>query len=636
MSGVLGNWTNITSSAGHIEPRRGHDAIAYDPELGVVVLFGGYDPENNSMLNDTWEFSNGVWTDVTSTLASSPPPMFGTAMVWDAADGYLVLFGGRDTLGDFFNGTWTFDGSAWNPISTSAAPSGRASATMSYDAADGYVLLEGGFNSAVPVLQDSWTYAGGVWTNITSQVVGQLPRANFGVSAYDAHDGYVVFFGYSLSGCHGAGATWIYSHGHYWNITADQTEFPQSSSGSSMMDYDPILGMVLLFSGYASGGGSTCLTTQETFGFSEGIWHNLSGVIPKVAPGRCCVPMVFDPADGYDLITEGSPNNTRPPGLPDKDDTWTFTVAHPFSVAMGAFPRAGVAPYAADLSVNFTGGLAPFTVQWDFGDSTPNGTGMAVSHTFHAAGLYTVHVAVTDAVGESQNDTVVLQVAAPLVATGITQGPPYGLAPLSLTFTGSFQGGLSPFRLLWDFGDHSATSTFPMVTHSYAAVGNYTASFKVNDSLGETAWSNVSVSVVAPLTVKAVANTTQGAAPLSVSFLEDVSGGHAPFQYYWNFGDASPNASTAGATHVYQSGGTYTATLVVLDGIGERVTRNLTITVNGPGGPSTGNNPSGGGWTSTDTLLAVVGLVAAVAVVAGIWVWRGRRNAPPPPGEVAP
>ncbi|HTT25533.1 MAG TPA: kelch repeat-containing protein, partial [Thermoplasmata archaeon] len=80
-AGIIGAWTNITSTAGAPSPARGHEPMVYDPAIQAVVLFGGYDPVYNQALNDTWVFTNGTWVNVTGSLhGSAPPRTYGAAM----------------------------------------------------------------------------------------------------------------------------------------------------------------------------------------------------------------------------------------------------------------------------------------------------------------------------------------------------------------------------------------------------------------------------------------------------------------------------------------------------------------------------------------------------------------------------
>ena len=60
--------------------------MAYDAADGYVLLFGG------SPQSDTWEFQAGVWTKLFPSR--SPAPRSATSIVYDVADSSVLLFGG--------------------------------------------------------------------------------------------------------------------------------------------------------------------------------------------------------------------------------------------------------------------------------------------------------------------------------------------------------------------------------------------------------------------------------------------------------------------------------------------------------------------------------------------------------------
>jgi outer membrane protein assembly factor BamB len=62
-------------------------------------------------------------------------------------------------------------------------------------------------------------------------------------------------------------------------------------------------------------------------------------------------------------------------------------------------------------------------------------------------------------------------------------GPYNGFAYNSLQFYGSIYGGIPPYQHHWDFGD-GQTSNEQNPTYNYTATGNYTATFTVTDSQG--------------------------------------------------------------------------------------------------------------------------------------------------------
>jgi PKD repeat protein len=83
------------------------------------------------------------------------------------------------------------------------------------------------------------------------------------------------------------------------------------------------------------------------------------------------------------------------------------------------------------------------------------------------------------------------------------------------------------------------------------------------------------------------ANPTSGKAPLTVQFNGSASGGKAPYNYSWNFGDG--NTSTQqNPTHTYTQAKSYTTTLTVTDSDNKRATASQAIVVEA----SSGNEPS--------------------------------------------
>jgi glucose/arabinose dehydrogenase len=84
----------------------------------------------------------------------------------------------------------------------------------------------------------------------------------------------------------------------------------------------------------------------------------------------------------------------------------------------------------------------------------------------------------------------------------------------------------------------------------------------------------------------ASASVTHGAAPLAVDF--SGSDSHDPdagdtLNFDWDFGDGSPHATTANASHAYLANGLYDARLVVSDGLGASGEASVQIAVgNGP------------------------------------------------------
>ncbi len=88
-----GTW----SSAGTIPLAYYAGGVEYDPREGYDVLYGGFfnpgpGPQPSTLgYNWTWADTDGVWSNLS---IPGPPPRINIAMTFDAADGYLLLYGG--------------------------------------------------------------------------------------------------------------------------------------------------------------------------------------------------------------------------------------------------------------------------------------------------------------------------------------------------------------------------------------------------------------------------------------------------------------------------------------------------------------------------------------------------------------
>jgi len=73
-------------------------------------------------------------------------------------------------------------------------------------------------------------------------------------------------------------------------------------------------------------------------------------------------------------------------------------------------------------------------------------------------------------------------------------GPYSGYYQQPIQFTGTTYGGIPPYSYHWDFGD-GQTSTVQNPTHTYSSVGNFTATFTVTDSEGNSSSDTAMVTI---------------------------------------------------------------------------------------------------------------------------------------------
>lgn len=114
----------------------------------------------------------------------------------------------------------------------------------------------------------------------------------------------------------------------------------------------------------------------------------------------------------------------------------TITVHPALSASTSAAPVSGVAKLRVTFRAGATGGLAPYTYAWNFGDGT-TGSGAAATHAYRA-GIFHPTLTVSDAAGRTWRGAAgVITVtkharnASPAPASGAIQGPAAPSTPAS-------------------------------------------------------------------------------------------------------------------------------------------------------------------------------------------------------------
>jgi PKD repeat protein len=202
------------------------------------------------------------------------------------------------------------------------------------------------------------------------------------------------------------------------------------------------------------------------------------------------------------------------------NDTNRCDISHSIVTGAGT-PSASFTATPTGLSVAFTdtstdtgGTLGSHT--WNFGD-TATSTAANPSHTYAAAGTYTVTETVSDAVSGAQSTaskSVTVAAGGTPVAnfTDVVNG-------LSVAFTdASTDTGGSISSHSWTFGD-GGTSTAASPSHTYASAGTYTVTETVQDG-GNNATSTKSASVTVTNATQLIGNSgfeTGSASPWSLT-----------------------------------------------------------------------------------------------------------------------
>jgi PKD repeat protein len=211
-------------------------------------------------------------------------------------------------------------------------------------------------------------------------------------------------------------------------------------------------------------------------------------------------------------------------------------------------PTASFTSSVSDLKASFVGTgssdsdgtIAAYS--WNFGDNSAAGSGATPSHTYAAAGTYTVTLTVTDDAGATDTISHDVTVTAPPNQKP-TAAFTSAVTDLNVALDGT--GSADPDGFIasyaWDFGDNTAVGSGSKPSHAYTATGTYLVTLTVTDNVGATDTVSHSVTVTAPSPIIA-----------SDAFNRTVSNGWGTA----DVGGAWTNSSTASNFNVVNGAGT--------------------------------------------------------------------------------
>ncbi|MCI4321585.1 MAG: PKD domain-containing protein [Thermoplasmata archaeon] len=441
----LGAWSHLSTAV--TPPARSEAAMAYDPLLGELVLFGGVD--STSLRNDTWAYGSGGWTQL--SLGSSPPRLSGAAMAYDAPTARLVLYGG--TLGSSDSlGTWTFNGN-WTSLPGATTPGGLYLPAMAA-LPNGTAVLAGGSSSGAseaPVV--AWEWAGSGWVTMGA---GPGPSSRVGpMMTYDSTDGYTLLFGgRNFTG--GAGGP---SLNDSWALDTLSAQLPAfSSTGVAPFTVTPT---AIVVGGPLNFDGSSSVTFQWGFGDGSTSTSGTPTHTYNVAGDDTIRLALFDGLGlGLGLST-------------------TVSVTFLLNIAIVSVASPELTYGFSATSANSTGAVS---LAWQFGDGTTS-TSATPTHTYPSSGPVTVRVTGTDSANAAGSGVRSFSVPAGLAvqlqaASTATVGSP-------AHFSASATGGAGGYEFTWNFSD-GTVATGPSVTHTFgsASAGVVTGHLTVQDANG--------------------------------------------------------------------------------------------------------------------------------------------------------
>ncbi len=516
-------WTDLSNVETNAPSARYLPMMVYDPADGYVLLFGGAD--SSAAFSDTWSFAHGQWTELYPS--TSPSGRYLAGIAWDAADGYAMMFGGYSyPSGTIYNETWTYVHGTWTNLTgtTNQTPGPRWRPLMTYDAGDGYVLMYGG-TTASATYSDTWEFLHGNWTALT--VSGSPPPRFRASMVYDPVDNYTIVFGGCTSfACASPDAsTWEYQN-LTWKALSPTTH--PSARVYYGLTYSPVAKTVLLF------GGTTVPTAasgalSDTWNFTGGNWTSLTGSLAVSPPKLAYVEMAFDPLDDYAIAFGGEYANAT-----FSNETWALGPS-----ILGA---VSVAPDAIDLGQSVAIDAQPIGhpgyVVYNYTVLPPGCVSANVSDlscTPNASGEFPVVVIRNDSGGvpNTVNATVVVDTDTTIDSFTSSAGNVTAGSTVVLNTTAS--GGTPPFTYRYSglpAGCYSANRADLSCTP--AAAGNYTVQVNVTDAAQYLVSSTLTFDVHGPPAImQLTALPTALDAHQTLSLLAVLSGGTPPIQYLW-------------------------------------------------------------------------------------------------------
>jgi hypothetical protein len=342
-----------------VPPARGYATLVDDPEVGRVVMFGGFG--SGGLLNDTWSWDGANWRR--EQTATSPPARTGSQVAFDGT--HLLLYGGYNGVDTIFGDTWSWNGSNWTQLMPATSPPARANGAMTYDPVHHEVVLFGGSKDAgnCPAActgrgietAETWTWNGTTWTQ---RQPAHIPPAVTGHSMiFDPDLGGVVLFnggsagaqGYDLIGTRGFynNQLWLWDGTDWTQVLSPTVPGPR---GNESLAYDAARHSLVLY-----GGGGVHGIQGDTWTFATPSVE-LLGVKSRKTHGQA------GPFD-VDLAMSGNPTVECRTGGENGDYEMVFVFANPLTsvtnvtiaTGTGSIKSRGIGEDPHEYIVDLTG-----------------------------------------------------------------------------------------------------------------------------------------------------------------------------------------------------------------------------------------------------------------------------------------
>ncbi len=157
--------------------------------------------------------------------------------------------------------------------------------------------------------------------------------------------------------------------------------------------------------------------------------------------------------------------------------------------------NTGRAPLDVAFQGAASGGAPPYAYAWSFGDGTSS-VSKSPDHTYVDQGDYSATLTVTDAMGGTVVVSVDVNAGYPELLVSCQAVPTVGVAPLTVLFSTSSEGGDGHYTYTWNFGDgEQATVASP--SHVYQNAGAFEARLTVTSG-DQTVFCSRTITAVVP------------------------------------------------------------------------------------------------------------------------------------------
>jgi PKD repeat protein len=473
-------------------------AMAYDPVLGDLVFFGGFNTSyyDNGFPATGWTYLfNGTgWLNDTSRLQACEPACAYpgarayAGMTWDGQLGRIILAGGSNTTASLTD-TWTFNGTGWMRLPAAALgyPDGGDSDLLVNASAVAPFLFEYPYQ----VLELRPEVAGGSFTPTPVDVAAPTQLVFPGLNG----TGSGPQFEYSISTGTGAWVNGTLTVGANPSSWAVRAVLRYSVPGS----YDVKVSVTDFYG--VVGDGSATLRVNPLPVASFTVAPNVTEVgAPVYVSAQASLgsgPYVFAWSYGDGTTSSGATSshaysaagvytiqlNTTDQGGGSDLSTAFVWIQPSLDLRIFAASLAGEEGVPIQFTAVPSGGTGEYSpVFWNFGDGG-SALGSSVRHSFNAFGYFDVSASLTDTLGFFATAHIAVAINVSVTVISAYVQPQRVVAGVPVQFYLDTGGGVGPVSIAWAFGDGSLGNG-PSPSHTYVRAGNFSVTAWANDTLG--------------------------------------------------------------------------------------------------------------------------------------------------------